>query len=171
MAKKNRTPMLRSAMTKPGANGTTANEISAVATIMAGARTKTGLAAKGGIQSSLVNNFTESATTCPKPNGPTRLGPYRSCHNASRRRSTQMSPAARLSTTNRTTAMISKGKRFDIMQHLWRMVQSWLVQVCRWPATLSLRLEAGRLPDQLRHEAGRLAALLRLRTGNLQQTR
>ena len=67
--------MSRSAMTNPGAKGMTAKEISAVATIMAGAMTKRGLSAKGGVQSSLKNSFTESATIWPKPNGPTRLGP------------------------------------------------------------------------------------------------
>ena len=148
--------MSRSATTNSGENGTTANESSAVATIMAGARTKTGLSAKGGTQSSLVNIFTESATTCPKPNGPTRLGPYRSCHNASRRRSTQISPAARLSTTNRTTAMMTKGKRFHVMEHLL-MVQSELAQGCRKLAELYPRPATVQRASRLDHEVGRLA--------------
>src|ERR1700730_18139703 len=156
MARRNSTPILRSAITNPGANGTTAKESSAVATIMAGARTKTGLSAKGGTQSSLVNIFTESATTCPKPNGPTRLGPYRSCHNASRRRSTQRKPAARLSTTNRPTEMMTKGKTFHVMEHLW-MVQSELVQGCRKLAEQYPRPATVRRASRLHHEVGRLA--------------
>src|SRR5882757_4495615 len=147
--------MSRSATTNPGENGTTANESSAVTTITAGARTKTGLSAKGGIQSSLVNIFTESATTCPNPNGPTRLGPYRSCHKASRRRSTQINPADRLSTTNRTTAMMTRGKRFHVMEHLW-MVQSGLVQECRKLAEQYPRPATVRWASRLHHEVGRL---------------
>src|SRR3954466_13652944 len=75
MAKKKSKPMLRSAITKPGAKGITANERSAVATMIPGASTKTGLSAKGGIQPSFKKSFTESASGCKRPNGPTRLGP------------------------------------------------------------------------------------------------
>src|SRR5207245_7373733 len=134
-----------------------------------GARTKTCLSAKGGTQSSLVNILTESATTCPKPNGPTRLGPYRSCHNASRRRSTQISPAARLSTTNRTTAIMTKGKRFHVMEHLW-MVQPGLVQACRKLAELYPRLATARRASRLLCEAGRLATGPLVRMKILQST-
>src|SRR5260370_10434807 len=148
--------MSRSATTNAGEMGSTASESSGVGTMMVGARTKTGLSAKGGSQSTLVNIFTESATTCPKPNGPTRLGPYRSCHNASRRRSTQISPAARLSTTNRTTTMMTKGKRFHVMEHLG-MVQSELVQGCRKLAEQSPRPATVRRASRLHHEVGRLA--------------
>src|SRR5260370_17292075 len=148
--------MSRSATTNAGEMGSTASESSGVGTMMVGARTKTGLSAKGGSESCLVKIFTESASTCPKPNGPTRLGPYRSCHNASRRRSTQISPAARLSTTNRTTAMMTKGKRFHLMEHLW-MVQSELVQGCRKLAELYPQPATVRRASQPHHEGGRPA--------------
>jgi hypothetical protein len=67
--------MFRSATTNPGASGTTANERSAVATMIPGARMKTGLSAKDGIQSSLKKSLSESAAGCNSPNGPTRFGP------------------------------------------------------------------------------------------------
>ena len=59
----------------PGANGNTANDSNTVTMMMAGAMTKTGLSANGGIQSSLVKILIMSASTCRSPNGPTRLGP------------------------------------------------------------------------------------------------
>ena len=46
----------------PGAMGTTANDISTVTMMMAGARMKTGLSANGGIQSSLVKILIMSAS-------------------------------------------------------------------------------------------------------------
>ncbi len=68
---------------------------------MAGARIKTGLSANGGTQSSFMKILTPSATTWSSPNGPTRFGPYRSCHKASNRRSSQMSQAAMVSAPKR----------------------------------------------------------------------
>ena len=62
--------------------------------MIAGAMTNTGLSANGGTQSSLVSSLIVSATVCRMPNGPTRFGPYRSCHSASIRRSSQTRPAA-----------------------------------------------------------------------------
>src|SRR3984885_3588139 len=158
MARRNRIPILRSAITNPGANGTTANDIRAVATTMAGARTKTGLSAKGGIQSSLVNSLIESATICPSPKGPTRLGPSLSCHSASSRRSTQINPADRLSTTKRTTTMTSKGKRFGIMGHLSSRLRLRLAKACRRPAATHHRAEAIPQAGPLLREADRLPA-------------
>ena len=61
-----------------GANAIMANDISVVATRIAGASTKTALSANGGIQSSFVKILIMSATTCNSPNGPARLGPNRS---------------------------------------------------------------------------------------------
>ncbi len=49
--------------------------IATVLMIMAGARTKTGLSANGGTQSSLLKILITSANTCSRPNGPTRFGP------------------------------------------------------------------------------------------------
>ena len=53
----------------------TANDISAVTRMIAGARTNTGLSANGGIQSSFMKILIMSATTWSRPNGPTRFGP------------------------------------------------------------------------------------------------
>src|SRR3954468_2158000 len=120
-ARRKRTPILRSAITNPGAKGMTAKEIREVATTIAGASTKTALSANGGTQSSFVNSLIESAAICPSPNGPTRFGPYRSCQSASSRLSTQINPAERLRTTKSTVAIIRSGKRFAIMKHLVRI--------------------------------------------------
>ena len=68
----------------------------------------TGLSANGGIQSSFMKILTPSATTWSSPKGPTRFGPYRSCHKASSRRSSQMSPAAVVSATMRIPADASQ---------------------------------------------------------------
>jgi hypothetical protein len=46
-----------------------------VTMIIAGAMTKTGLSAKGGIQSSLKKILIMSAATCNRPKGPTLFGP------------------------------------------------------------------------------------------------
>src|ERR1700744_4751052 len=157
IARRNRIPILRSAITNPVANGTTANDIRAVATTMAGARTKTGLSAKGGIQSSFVNSLIESATICPSPKGPTRFGPYRSCHSASSRRSTQINPADRLSTTKRTTIMTSTGKRFGITGHLLSTLRLRLVKACRRLVVIHHRAETIPQASQLFREVDRRA--------------
>src|SRR5919197_5432602 len=108
MARKKSKPMLRFTTAMVGATGTMAKDSKTVTTITAGAITKTGLSAKGGIQSSLAKILIMSASTCSNPNGPTRLGPYRSCHSANSRRSSQMSPAlTESSTARRPTMMIS----------------------------------------------------------------
>ena len=75
MAKKKSRPMFKSVTMILGAMGSTAKVISTVTTMIAGASTKTGLSAKGGIQSSLVKILIMSATTWRRPKGPTRLGP------------------------------------------------------------------------------------------------
>ena len=74
---------------------------------VAGAKTKTGLSEKGGIQSSFVNILIMSAKICPRPKGPTRLGPYRSCQRANSRRSNQMSTAGTSRITFRRTMIIN----------------------------------------------------------------
>ena len=75
MARKNSRPIFRSLTMIPGATGSTAKDISTVTKTMAGATMKTGLSAKGGIQSSFMNILIASATTWSKPNGPARFGP------------------------------------------------------------------------------------------------
>src|SRR5688572_12079920 len=106
MARKNNRPTFKSATTIVGVNGTITKLISTVATTTAGAAINTHLSANGGIQSSLKNNLSVSANTIRMPKGPARLGPSRSCHSASIRRSTQINPAAILSSTNSTPRTI-----------------------------------------------------------------
>src|SRR5688572_25883330 len=106
MARKNSSPTFKSATTIDGVNGTITKLISTVATTTAGAAMNTHLSANGGIQSSLKNNLSVSANTINIPKGPARLGPRRSCHSASIRRSTQINPAAILSSTNSTPRTI-----------------------------------------------------------------
>ena len=74
MARKNSKPILRSATTIFGANGMITKLISTVPATMAGAIINIPLLANGGIQSSLKNNFSVSASTINIPNGPARLG-------------------------------------------------------------------------------------------------
>src|SRR3990170_1311277 len=93
IARKKSMPMSRSAIEMPGENGTTAKARRTAVIMTAGARTNTALSEKGGTQSSFANILSMSATTCRRPNGPTRLGPYLSCHRARRRLSIQMRPA------------------------------------------------------------------------------
>ena len=57
----------------------TANMQRAANTEIAGARTKTGLSACAGTRSSLVNDLMPSAMGWNSPNGPTLLGPNRTC--------------------------------------------------------------------------------------------
>ena len=82
MARKNSSPMFRSTTSMPGAKGMMVKDMSTTTTITAGAMMNTALSAKGGIQSSLVKILIMSASTCRRPKGPTRFGPYRSCHSA-----------------------------------------------------------------------------------------
>ena len=67
-----------SASTMPGANGITAQAISATVKVMIGAiRNRPRLAADGMIVS-LRKTLSPSAKLCSRPNGPTTLGPRRS---------------------------------------------------------------------------------------------
>jgi hypothetical protein len=75
MARKNSRPILKFTTPIPAVTGITAKDINTVTMTIAGAIMKTGLSAKGGIQSSFVNIFRMSAKTCNKPKGPARLGP------------------------------------------------------------------------------------------------
>ncbi len=68
---------------------------------MIGAIIKIRLSANGGIQSSLKNIFNISATNWNMPPGPTRLGPYRSCHRPKSRRSIKLMKAPAPMTTTR----------------------------------------------------------------------
>ena len=89
-----------------GVKGITAKLISTTTMMMAGASTKVSLSANGGTQSSLVKILIMSATTCSKPNQPTRFGPRRSCQKLSKRRSTQINMAPSTMTTNRMEAIL-----------------------------------------------------------------
>ncbi|MNE44884.1 hypothetical protein D3C80_1391390 [compost metagenome] len=75
MAKKNSTPMFRSATPQVGVTGTTAKAISRALMAMMGARVKISLSANGGVQSSLKNILIMSAPSWNAPKGPTRFGP------------------------------------------------------------------------------------------------
>jgi hypothetical protein len=99
--------MFKSIIWIDGVKGSTAKEKSTVIMMIAGAMTKTGLSANGGIQSSFIRSLIVSAITWSSPNGPTLFGPYLSCQSASSRRSTQIRFAAIVIATNRTpTTMI-----------------------------------------------------------------
>ena len=63
MPRKNKSPIFRSLTINPGATGITANDINTVMNTIAGARMKTGLSTKGGIQSSFMKILMASATT------------------------------------------------------------------------------------------------------------
>src|SRR5262245_35786658 len=106
MARKNNRPRFRSATTIVGENGMITKLSNTLATTIAGAVMNTHLSANGGIQSSLKNNFSVSASTIRIPSGPARFGPSLSCHKASSLRSTQISPAAIFSNTNSTPKTI-----------------------------------------------------------------
>ena len=75
MARKNSRPMLRSVTPMVSVMGITATDMSPVTTMTAGASVNTVRSANGGTQSSLVKILIMSASTMPRPNGPTRLGP------------------------------------------------------------------------------------------------
>ena len=76
-------PTLRSEMThRPqlfSSSGMTAQAASAHTAVTSGASRKTPLSAPAGITGSLSTNFRRSANDCSRPNGPTTLGPRRSC--------------------------------------------------------------------------------------------
>src|SRR5574340_774108 len=143
-ARTNSSPMLRSLMMIPGATGSTANAINAVSMMMAGARIKTALSANGGTQSSFMKILTPSATTWSSPKGPTRFGPYRSCHKASSRRSSQMSPAA----------VVSAAKRMPRTESIGYGLVTGSSRSFPMPANSIRRSEAPPRADRQRHMAG-----------------
>src|SRR5688572_4833568 len=106
MARKNRRPTFKSATIIVGEKGIITKLSSTLPTTIVGARTNTPLSANGGIQSSLKNNFSVSASTIKIPRGPARLGPSLSCHIASILLSTHIRPAAIFSSTNKTPSTI-----------------------------------------------------------------
>ena len=75
MARKNSTARLASDTPQFGVIGMKMKPSIIRLIAMKGASTKVNLSAKGGSQSSLKKIFSMSAMTCPRPKGPTRLGP------------------------------------------------------------------------------------------------
>ena len=67
-----------SASTTPGANGITAQTISATVKVTIGAIRNRPLFALVGMMVSLRKTFSPSAKLCSRPHGPTTLGPRRS---------------------------------------------------------------------------------------------
>ena len=72
-------PTLMSASTQPSSNGITAQATSARMKVIIGASRNTTLLAPVGMMVSLSSSFRPSANGCSRPNGPTTLGPWRSC--------------------------------------------------------------------------------------------
>ena len=76
-------PTLRSEITQRpqlfSLRGITAQAASASTEATSGASRNTPLSAPAGISGSLSTNFSRSANDCSRPNGPTTLGPRRSC--------------------------------------------------------------------------------------------
>src|SRR5262249_880763 len=73
-----------------GPNGMTENAVNAQTAEMTGAKKYTTLSASFGMMSSLNASFSPSASDWSRPNGPTRLGPGRTCMRATTRRSYQI---------------------------------------------------------------------------------
>src|SRR4051812_41606742 len=93
-----------------GPNGMTENAVNAVTVEITGARKNTALSARAGMMSSLNASFRPSARDWSRPNGPTRLGPGRTCMRATTRRSYQIANSVittRNTNTNRTLASTS----------------------------------------------------------------
>src|SRR5215212_7806304 len=77
MEMKNRIAMFKSAMTNPGAKGTTSQMVAAGMNMAMGAARKIQRSDPLGERFSLVNSLTTSAAGCRRPIGQTRLGPKR----------------------------------------------------------------------------------------------
>jgi hypothetical protein len=77
MEMKNKSAMFKSAMTAPGAKGTTSQMVAAGINIAIGAARKIQRSDPLGDRFSLVNSFTTSAAGCRSPLGQTLLGPKR----------------------------------------------------------------------------------------------
>ena len=75
------------ATTMPRSNGITAQATRLRVKVRIGATMNTTRLAPLGITVSLMSSFSPSAIGCSSPNGPTTLGPLRSCENASTLRS------------------------------------------------------------------------------------
>ena len=89
-ARKNSTPVLRSATPMPGANGMVAKINRHGTRKMTGARLKIERSAASGTRCSFNINFTPSAIGCSRPCGPTRYGPIRDCRRAANLRSSSV---------------------------------------------------------------------------------
>ncbi len=72
-------PTLMSASTQPSSNGMTAQPMRLRMKVSIGAATNTTRLAPAGRIVSLNSSLTPSAIGCSRPNGPTTLGPLRSC--------------------------------------------------------------------------------------------
>ena len=76
-----------SAITQPSSNGITAQATSASMKVSIGAMRNSTRLAPDGMMVSFISSFRPSANGCSRPNGPTTLGPLRSCIAASTLRS------------------------------------------------------------------------------------
>ena len=72
-------PTLRSEITQPSLNGITTQAMAASTKLSSGASRNTTLSAPAGMTISFSMNFMKSANDCNMPQGPTTLGPRRSC--------------------------------------------------------------------------------------------
>ncbi|MCY1555278.1 hypothetical protein D9M68_919220 [compost metagenome] len=87
MARITSRPAFTLASTASGPKGTATHAASAGMMAMIGPRRNSPLAAALGLMISLVSNLIASAIGCSRPNGPTRLGPRRTCMKPSSLRS------------------------------------------------------------------------------------
>ena len=85
--------------------GITAQAASANTEATSGASRKTPLSAPAGISGSLSTNFRRSANDCSRPNGPTTLGPRRSCTAAHTLRSISSRKATLTSSATSSTTL------------------------------------------------------------------
>ena len=89
-----------------GRTGSPTSAVNAQIVEMTGAKKKTTLSAARGMMSSLNASFRPSASDCSRPNGPTWLGPGRTCIRATTRRSNQIAEAASCTTRKTKTTTI-----------------------------------------------------------------
>src|SRR4029450_11641452 len=85
--------------------GMTAQAAKASTEPTSGANKNTPLSAPAGINGSFSTNFNRSANDCSKPNGPTTLGPRRSCTAAQTLRSINSKKATQTSRTTRSSTL------------------------------------------------------------------
>ena len=88
-----------------GPTGITATITSAGIIVNIGAKKNNVLSAPAGVNSSLNMSLIPSAAGCNKPQGPTRLGPLRTCIRAAILRSAKVKYANAVSNTNATSTL------------------------------------------------------------------